>query len=94
MKHSQTAFALVLVLISTFVFLHTSQAADDYYYDSADRLEKVIYDDGQMVTYSYDNRGNRQSQIAYAPINVALNEPANPGPVDAGSGCMDDGCCD
>ena len=34
-------------------------ASIDYFYDELDRLTQVIYDDGTIVTYTYDAAGNR-----------------------------------
>ena len=38
--------------------------AIEYVYDELDRLVQVIYDDGTVVTYSYDAGGNRLSRTA------------------------------
>jgi len=47
--------------------------ATSYFYDEADRLEEVAYPD-QVVTYGYDEVGNRRIEIA-----VAGSEAPNPG---------------
>jgi len=35
-----------------------------YTYDAAGRILTVQYDDGQSLTYTYDNVGNRTEQVA------------------------------
>ena len=47
----------VLVLVSVFKM---SEAANvSYVYDGLNRLIQAIYDDGKIITYTYDKAGNR-----------------------------------
>ncbi len=78
----------VCVLLGAVLAALCSQALaqDRYYYDSLNRLEKVIYDDGRMVQYTYDDVGNRLTEEVYHTANVAPTIPSNPVP---GDGAMD-----
>lgn len=48
--------------------------AEQYEYDSLDRVTKVIYDDGSFVTYEYDGAGNM--------IRTEVSEPQPKQPED------------
>lgn len=41
-----------------------------YYYDSSNRLTKIIRGDGKTITYEYDGRGNRRTLQGETPLTV------------------------
>lgn len=54
--------------IAIAVAVAASAAAMQYQYDSLNRLTRVVYDDGKVVTYSYDAVGNRTKRKAFVPV--------------------------
>jgi len=58
---------LVGILAVGFFFLpgfRTVAQAVTYVYDDLNRLTQIVYDDGTVITYTYDEVGNRlQEQI-------------------------------
>lgn len=64
------ALAICILLTCTALFA----AAVRYHYDELNRLTRVDYDDGRILIYSYDELGNRLTQV----VDRAPNSPANP----------------
>lgn len=72
------SFALGVAGLATFLVLAQSAfAATTYTYDELGRLATVTYDNGQRVTYSYDDAGNR-TQVVAAQGSGAGPPVANP----------------
>lgn len=69
------AFAACLVFC---VFMaHETAEAEEYEYDALGRLEKVVYENGDIVSYSYDANGNIQS-CEYQKGNGGTQQPDKP----------------
>ena len=58
MKNIRYALFILFQLLFIFVVNPVSVDAETYEYDDLNRLTKIIYDDGSVVTYSYDKNGN------------------------------------
>lgn len=52
-----------VLCIGILVISSTASAGTTFEYDEHGRLEKVTYDDGATVTYTYDDAGNRTSKV-------------------------------
>ncbi|MBQ8527054.1 MAG: leucine-rich repeat protein [Lachnospiraceae bacterium] len=58
-KHiRQTCYLAVTILSFLIAFMQQDVMADTYEYDDLNRVTKVSYDDGSVVTYTYDKNGN------------------------------------
>lgn len=71
------AIAVLLLLAAT----HDAQAASaTYAYDTQGRVSTITYDDGTVVTYSYDANGNRTgaTKTAPPPDTTAPTAPGTP----------------
>ncbi|MFC1591884.1 carboxypeptidase-like regulatory domain-containing protein [Thermodesulfobacteriota bacterium] len=80
----QGVFGGCLLIFGTVLFVvAVGSAQDQYFYDNLNRLEKILYDDGRRIEFSYDNVGNRLTHTVDATPNANPNTPANPGPADA-----------
>jgi YD repeat-containing protein len=56
----QFRFPLLLTVLALIFLFKLSQAGNvSYVYDELNRLRQAIYDDGKIVTYTYDKAGNR-----------------------------------
>ncbi len=51
------SFPTIIILLFLLVFPHNATAMD-YTYDALNRLTRVIYDNGDSITYNYDPAGN------------------------------------
>jgi YD repeat-containing protein len=51
-----------LIILLSIISFATPTYADTYTYDDLNRLTKVVYDNGQQITYTYDAAGNILSQ--------------------------------
>lgn len=68
-KNTIILLFLALMLMNARCF--DTVQAETYEYDSLHRLTKVIYDDGSVVTYSYDKNGN----ILGTSVGLNTNSP-------------------
>lgn len=65
--------------------------AMQYEYDSLNRLTKVTYDDGRIVTYTYDEVGNRLRKIVTGTPTVPMDFNGD-GDVDPDDFAIFDSC--
>ena len=74
----QLLFALLLWTIIPLLPVAQVQAANvSYVYDEINRLVQAIYDDGTIVTYTYDKAGNRRvKDVTY--LQEAVSPPSKP----------------
>lgn len=84
-----------IYIIIAFLLVIAQVSAQTYTYDNLNRLTKVVYDNGVMVTYDYDALGNRTSRKVTGAtastfvISVAVS-PMGSGTV-TGGGTYSDG---
>ena len=79
-------FQLLFIIVVNPVFVN----AETYEYDDLNRLTKIIYDDGSVVTYSYDKNGNmlntdlslRNGQATNTPKPTGTPSPLLPIPTE------------
>ena len=71
----------VTIIILLSFMLVISVHADEYTYDELNRLIRVEYETGQVVTYTYDAGGNILTQEVSTPLRL---EPIGDKQVDAG----------
>ena len=57
MSYKKVSFICICILFCAFSVVSVT-AAEQYEYDSMDRLIKVIYEDGSHIEYIYDKNGN------------------------------------
>lgn len=66
-----------LSLLCLGLFLGSSKVqAEQYEYDSFDRVTKVIYEDGSYVSYEYDNNGNITKTEVHDERRLHVGTPA------------------
>ncbi len=63
----QIKFLYIQVILSLLISVPVSAVRIEYLYDSRNRLEKVLYQDGSVISYKYDNIGNRRSMTITNP---------------------------
>jgi YD repeat-containing protein len=77
-----------LALVGVMIFLAASKAAGEtatYTYDAIGRLTRVQYTSGAVITYVYDNKGNRLMKSlsrAGESTNAPPNQASSPVPVN------------
>jgi YD repeat-containing protein len=80
------ATTAALVCLAWLLTLSPSHAqTTDYTYDDVGRLKRVIYPDGTVIDYAYDNAGNRlleRTTAVGSPANTPPNAPSDPGVAD------------
>ena len=52
------------------IFLGLNSFAQQYKFDSENRIVKIIYLNGQEVDYSYDNEGNRKARSSNSIVTI------------------------
>ena len=63
----------VILMSATLMVNSATVCAEEYEYDSLNRVTKVTYDDGSFVTYSYDKNGNIVSEEVGDGVVVTVN---------------------
>ena len=72
--------SIVLIMAGLFFLLHNiSVYGATYEYDSLGRVTRVIYEDGDSVTYSYDGNGNMTETVSTAQGELSSEEPEGKG---------------
>ena len=82
MKRLKKLFCMLLVLL--LMFQSVTCLANEYEYDDLDRVKKVTYDDGTVVEYTYDSRGNIET-ITTTKNGVEAQQPESGGSVPIGT---------
>ena len=62
---------ILLLCLSQFVFGAT------YNYDNLHRLTRVVYDNGAMITYSYNEVGNRTRRVSTLQADTSIDGTVN-----------------
>jgi len=65
MRKGTTRKLMICLAATVLLFLSASRCPAEnlvYTYDDLNRLDQVIYPDGTMIKYAYDNVGNRREQ--------------------------------
>jgi len=85
-RRSRSAIAAVLFCAAWLLALQPSHSqGSDYSYDDVGRLTRVVYPDGTVIDYAYDNAGNRllkRTTAVGSPVNNPPTPPSNPGIAD------------
>jgi YD repeat-containing protein len=84
MRHRHSLISTTLIACCGLI-LTANGYATEYVYDSLNRLEKTIYDDGTAVTYTYDAVSNRTSAFASGAAAEEWRDYAQEGGVAPGS---------
>jgi YD repeat-containing protein len=73
----------MICLATSHLWVTQIQAANvSYVYDELNRLTQAIYDDGKIITYTYDKAGNRRVK-EIAQLQETVSTPTKPvGPTD------------
>jgi hypothetical protein len=77
-------FLIVVICVFTSLPLVTQAQAGNvsYVHDELNRLRQAIYDDGKVITYTYDKVGNRRVK-EIAQLQETISPPSKPvGPTD------------
>lgn len=64
------------------LFATTQTFAQTYTYDNLNRLTKVIYDNGTIITYSFDALGNRTGKKVTTNVAFVTGDADGDGTVD------------
>jgi len=64
-----------MLLASFMLTSHALSANIQYTYDTLNRLTQVHYDNGTIITYTYDAAGNRLTYQVIAPANLSVLPP-------------------
>lgn len=68
----------VIMLTAIVVCLVTRNAdATQYKYDDLHRLQRVVYDDGMEIVYSYDEVGNRIQRTVFYQADINIDGSVN-----------------
>jgi len=82
-------------LLAALALAGSPEAATQYIYDSQGRLIAVVYDNGERITYNYDDAGNRETVVTTAtagnlpptantsPVTLTVDEGDGPEPVSS-----------
>lgn len=70
MGYSYKKINFILLLIIFLLPSSLISATLSYQYDNINRLTRVERSDGAVITYGYDNLGNRLSKTVTAPISM------------------------
>lgn len=68
----------ILIALSIFLVNSDLSTAQIYEYDNLNRLTKVIYEDGYIIEYSYDEYGNTTNIIKKSKVNESKEDNKNP----------------
>lgn len=68
-----------VLIIIVFLLLCLSQVAfgTTYKYDNLNRLTRVVYDNGTVITYSYDEVGNRTRRVSTLQADSSIDGSVN-----------------
>ena len=71
--------SLIVSLAVIFVFCWSSQTAlsATYKYDNLHRLTRVVYDNGTVITYTYDEVGNRTRRVSTLQADSSIDGTVN-----------------
>lgn len=67
-----TSLAIIVCLLAFFATAlpaHAASASATYGYDALGRLVTVTYNNGTVITYTYDTAGNRIKQTVTCPAS-------------------------
>ena len=68
----------LLIILSIQIIILSIFATDNYKYDSLNRLDKVIKLDGSIISYQYDEVGNRIGMVITKNSSTDLNQTSSP----------------
>ncbi len=87
MRHRRRGLIALAVIAIILIPVFTSFAENiKYIYDDLKRLEKMIFDNGTVIEYVYDEIGNRDQKAIYkVPIISVIPSSYDYGSVNAGS---------
>ena len=67
-----------IIFITTIsLFCSTTAFATTYNYDNLHRLTRVVYDNGTVITYTYDEVGNRTRRVSTLMADTSIDGTVN-----------------
>jgi YD repeat-containing protein len=75
---------LLILLVGLWLLISLLSASElkardvTYFYDELSRLVRVIYDDGTIIEYTYDQVGNRLTKTISRESTIAPSAPSRP----------------
>ena len=64
---------IATVALITIFGLESISSAATYNYDNLHRLTRIVYDNGTMITYTYDEVGNRTRRVSTLQADTSID---------------------
>jgi len=68
---------IIIFIIVISLFCSTTAFAATYKYDNLHRLTRVVYENGTVITYNYDEVGNRTRRISTLQADSSIDGIVN-----------------